>query len=71
MNYAGPKLMVETTPASNCILGAAYYRRTYPKVRRPMELICEGAIARPMPAHASSNGGFTVEDGWRAWKPDV
>lgn len=70
MNYTEAKMMVETALAANRILGVAYYRRTYPKVRRAMELIREGAIGQPTLAYASSHGWFTAEDGWRAWLLD-
>ncbi|MEJ2007688.1 MAG: Gfo/Idh/MocA family oxidoreductase [Acidobacteriota bacterium] len=70
MNYKEARMMVDTAEACGRILGVAYYRRTYPKVHRAMELIQEGVIGQPTLAYASSHGWFTAEDGWRAWLLD-
>lgn len=70
MNYAEAKIMVETAQAAERTLGVAYYRRTYPKVRRAMELIREGAIGQPTLAYASSHGWFSPENDSRAWLLD-
>lgn len=70
MNYTEAKMMVETAQSAGRTLGVAYYRRTYPKVHRAMDLIQQGAIGQPTLAYASSHGWFTTKDGSRAWLLD-
>jgi predicted dehydrogenase len=51
------------------LLGVAYYRRMYPKVRRAVELMEAGAIGRPFLAEAASHGWFAPHPG-REWLSD-
>jgi predicted dehydrogenase len=67
MNYAEAEMMVGTAEATGRTLGVAYYRRTYPKVRRAMALMQEGVIGQPVLAYASSHGWFKAEDRLRTW----
>ena len=52
------------------LLGVAYYRRKYPKLRRAMELIAAGTIGRPVMGFASAHDWFIDEDGLRPWLLD-
>ena len=70
MTYAEAEMMVETAEATGRTLGVAYYRRTYPKVHRAMELIREGVIGQPVLAYASSHMWFIAENEFRAWLLD-
>lgn len=70
MNYTEAQMMVDTAHSAGRILGVAYYRRTYPKVHRAMELIRQGVIGQPTLAYASCHGWFKGEDGYRAWLLD-
>ena len=70
MNYAEARSMVDAARAAGKVLGIAYYRRTYPKVNRAIELIRQGAIGQPLLAYATSHDWFNAENGWRAWLLD-
>lgn len=70
MNYAEAQSMVEAARSSGKVFGVAYYRRTYPKVQRALELIRQGAIGKPLMAYITCHGWFTAEDGKRAWLLD-
>ena len=48
MNYSEAQSMVEAARAAGRTLGAAYYRRAYPKVARARELLRQGAIGQPV-----------------------
>jgi 1,5-anhydro-D-fructose reductase (1,5-anhydro-D-mannitol-forming) len=67
MNYAEAQSMLEATRSAGRTLGVAYYRRTYPKVHRALQLIEQGAIGRPVLAYITCHDWFTAEGGWRAW----
>ena len=70
MNFAEAKSMVASAESSGRQLGVAYYRRNYPKVQRTAELLCQGAIGRPVFAFADCHAWFTAEGGARAWLLD-
>jgi 1,5-anhydro-D-fructose reductase (1,5-anhydro-D-mannitol-forming) len=67
MNYAEAKSMAEAARSAGRTLGVAYYRRTYPKVHRALELIGQGVIGRPVLAYITCHDWFTAEGGRRAW----
>ena len=67
MNYAEAKSMVEAARSAGRTLGVAYYRRTYPKVLRALELIEQGVIGRPVLAYITCHDWFTAEGGRRTW----
>lgn len=70
MHYDQAKSMVEAAKGSGRIFGVAYYRRTYFKVLRALELIRQGVIGRPVFAEASCHGWFDFADGYRGWLAD-
>jgi len=67
MNYTEAKSMVAAAQSAGRTLGVAYYRRTYPKVQRALQLIEQGAIGRPVLASITCHDWFTAEEGRRAW----
>ncbi len=67
MNYAEAKSMVEAARSAGRTLGVAYYRRTYPKVLRALELIEQGVIGRPVLAYITCHDWFTAKGGRRTW----
>ncbi len=70
MNFEEAQVMVEAARATGRQLGIAYYRRSYPKVNRALELIRQGVIGTPVFAFASSHAWFTGDHGRRAWLLD-
>jgi len=64
------QLMVEVAAQHGRTLGVAYYRRTYPKVHRAMELIQEGVIGQPVMAFASCHGQVPADQTRRSWLLD-
>ncbi len=68
MDYAQAQAMVAASRESPGLLGIAYYRRLYPKLRRAKELIATGAIGRPVLAQACNHGW--LESGERGWLRD-
>ena len=70
MNFSQAQGMVETAEKSGRYLGVAYYRRTYPKVRRAAELIRQGAIGHPVMAFATCHGQMPADDAKRSWLLD-
>jgi 1,5-anhydro-D-fructose reductase (1,5-anhydro-D-mannitol-forming) len=58
MNEAEARSMVGGAEKSGRTLGVAYYRRTYPKVRRAKQLLDAGAIGKPVLAELTSHGWF-------------
>jgi len=68
MNYAEAERMVAVGRESGRLLGAAYYRRLYPKLMRAKELIAQGAIGQPVLAEANCHGWLESEE--RAWLRD-
>lgn len=67
MNYAEACSMVEAARAAGKTLGIAYYRRTYPKVRRAKELLQQGAIGKPLFAFATNYEWRSGDQTERAW----
>ncbi|MGO8756962.1 MAG: Gfo/Idh/MocA family protein [Terracidiphilus sp.] len=72
MNFAEAQRMVAEGRASNRasgrLFGVSYYRRLYPKLVRARQLICEGAIGRPLLAEANCHGWLEIEG--REWLAD-
>ncbi len=70
MNLAEAEKMVAEAHASRRIFGVAYYRRTYPKVHRALELIRQGVIGAPVLAWATCHSQPVAEDSSRSWLLD-
>lgn len=70
LRYEDALRMVETAERCRRMLGVAYYRRTYPKVLRAMELVAQGAIGQPVLAEASCHDWFDADGGFRQWLVD-
>ncbi len=70
MNLAEAERMAATARNSGHLLGVAYYRRTYPKVHRALELIRRGAIGQPVLAWATYHTTLPATDTHRAWLLD-
>jgi predicted dehydrogenase len=66
MNYAEAQEMEAAAQQSGKTLGIAYFRRSYPKVRRALELIAQGAIGRPLLAEIQCHE-FVRKSDFRAW----
>lgn len=65
MNDAEAERMVAEARIAGRLLGAAYYRRLYPKLIRARQLIAEGAIGQPVLAEANCHGWLPGEArGW-------
>jgi 1,5-anhydro-D-fructose reductase (1,5-anhydro-D-mannitol-forming) len=58
MNEAEARSMVQAAEESGRTFGVAYYRRTYPKLRRAKQLLDAGAIGKPVLAELTSHGWF-------------
>lgn len=70
MNLTESQAMLDAARTRGRQLGVAYYRRTYPKVNRAVELLRLGAIGQPVSAYVSCHNWFTASDGKRAWLLD-
>lgn len=70
INLAEAERMVAAARTSGRAFGIAYYRRTYPKVRRAMELIRQGAIGQPVLAWATCHSEAVGENSSRSWLLD-
>lgn len=70
MNYAEARSMADAAKAAGTPLGIAYYRRTYPKVRRAKELLQQGAIGKPLFAFVTNYELRTGTEVERAWLYD-
>jgi len=70
MNYTEASEMVQVAHETGKVLGVAYYRRMYPKVRRAKELIEQGAIGRPVLAEANHHSQLPAQGDFRAWLLD-
>jgi predicted dehydrogenase len=70
MNEAEARSMLRTASETGKTLGVAYYRRSYPKVRRAQQLLDAGAIGRPVFAELTCHDWFDGRDRSRAWLVD-
>src|SRR5262249_36041880 len=59
--------MVEVAAQSGQTLGVVYYRGTYPKVRRAIDLIRQGVIGHPVMAFAACHSQAPADPNRRAW----
>ncbi|HLV86832.1 MAG TPA: Gfo/Idh/MocA family oxidoreductase [Candidatus Sulfotelmatobacter sp.] len=66
MNEAEAREMLRAGEQSGRIFGVAYYRRTYPKVRRAKELLSAGVIGKPVFAELTNHMWFDGS-GPRGW----
>ena len=71
MNYGEASAMVEEARHCGRVLGAAYYRRTYPKVQRAKQLIAQGAIGQPVLAEANHHSVLPAQGSFRSWLIDL
>jgi 1,5-anhydro-D-fructose reductase (1,5-anhydro-D-mannitol-forming) len=69
MNEVEARTMLEAANNSGKTLGVAYYRRTYPKVKRAKELLDAGAIGKPVLAELTCHAWFDGS-GPRTWLVD-
>jgi 1,5-anhydro-D-fructose reductase (1,5-anhydro-D-mannitol-forming) len=58
MNEGEARSMVQAAEQSGTKLGAAYYRRAYPKVQRAKQLLAAGAIGQPVLAELTCHAWF-------------
>lgn len=70
MNLVEAERMVAQARASRRTLGVAYYRRSYPKVHRALELLRQGVIGQPVLAWATSHMEIPATRSHRAWLLD-
>src|SRR5215469_8312044 len=70
MNLAEAERMVAQARASGRTLGVAYYRRSYPKIHRAMELIRSGVIGQPVLAWATCHTELPATKLHRSWLVD-
>jgi predicted dehydrogenase len=69
MNEAEARLMLNAADESGKTFGVAYYRRSYPKVRRAKQLLDAGAIGKPVLAELTCHAWFDGQ-GSRSWLVD-
>src|SRR6202167_1654954 len=70
MNEAEARSMVLVAEESGRTFGVAYYRRTYPKVRRAKQLLEAGAIGRPVLAELTCHEWREENASHRSWLLD-
>jgi 1,5-anhydro-D-fructose reductase (1,5-anhydro-D-mannitol-forming) len=70
MSKAEARSMVQSAEQSGRTLGVAYYRRTYPKVRRAKQLLDAGAIGKPVLAELTCHEWRDGKDSARSWLLD-
>lgn len=70
LNFIEAQEIASTAEITARLLGIAYYRRLYPKIRRAKALIEEGAIGLPVFAELKAHDWFNDEDGKRSWLLD-
>jgi 1,5-anhydro-D-fructose reductase (1,5-anhydro-D-mannitol-forming) len=58
MNEAEASSMMQAAEQSGTQLGAAYYRRAYPKVQRARQLLADGVIGQPLLAELTCHAWF-------------
>lgn len=68
LNHAQASGMVDAARATGKTLGIAYYRRTYPKLKRARQLIAEGAIGRPLLAEINCAEYYNAESEEGSWR---
>ncbi len=71
MNYAEAQSMVAAAGAAGRTLGVAFYRRTYPKLRRAQELLRQGAIGQPLLAYITCHDGWPGDEDYAPWRLDA
>jgi predicted dehydrogenase len=69
MNEAEARTMVQAAQESGKTFGVAYYRRSYPKVRRAKQLLAAGVIGKPALAELTCHSWFDGT-GSRSWLVD-
>jgi 1,5-anhydro-D-fructose reductase (1,5-anhydro-D-mannitol-forming) len=69
MNEAEARAMLDAAAANGKTLGAAYYRRWYPKVQRAKQLLEAGVIGKPVLAELTCHSWFDGQ-GSRSWLID-
>jgi predicted dehydrogenase len=67
MSFSEAQKMVEAADGSGRQLGVAYYRRSYPKVRRALELLRQGTIGQPLMAFASCHSQLPADPARQSW----
>ncbi|HVI08264.1 MAG TPA: Gfo/Idh/MocA family oxidoreductase [Candidatus Binatia bacterium] len=70
MNEAEARVMVDGAEWNKRLLGVAYYRRAYPKVRRAKELLAAGVIGQPFLAELTCHEWRDEESSRRSWLVD-
>lgn len=70
MNLAEAERIVAQACESHRTLGVAYYRRSYPKIHRAMELMGRGVIGQPVLAWASCHTELPATKLHRSWLVD-
>jgi len=68
MNYDEARRMVSAAEVAAKTLGIAFYRRTYPKLSRAMELLREGVIGQPLVAFITCYGGWPGAENYAPWR---
>jgi len=70
MSEVEARSMVLAAEESGRTLGVAYYRRTYPKLRRAKQLLDAGIIGKPVLAELTSHSWFDEKQSDRSWLID-
>lgn len=67
LDYREAVEMVRTAEAGKHLLGVAYFRRMYPKLRRARELLAQNVIGRPLMAIATCSEWYPPGSDGRDW----
>jgi 1,5-anhydro-D-fructose reductase (1,5-anhydro-D-mannitol-forming) len=70
MNESESRSMIKVAEETGRTFGVAYYRRTYPKLRRAKQLIESGAIGKPVIAELTNHGWLDEKLSERNWLID-
>ena len=70
MNYTEAVSMAKAAATAGKTLGVAYYRRTYPKLHRALELLRQGAIGQPLLAYITCHDGWPGDEAYAPWRTD-
>ena len=70
MDYAEAQAMLQAAQRAGKTFGAAYYRRTYPKVQRAKQLLESGAIGKPVLAELTCHSWLDGSESERSWLID-